>query len=175
MCTAGAGPKASQPAVVFSGQSLSTPSALISGSNFTLVAVVKVPSTTAAQGILNPGGGSGGFLLGVSNNTTGDRDFNANGVSAITDGTMTTGWEAWVFSSDSSGNLTLTVNNVAKTLSPATATGTGFAAKTYIGGLNGSTRLLTGSLWEILVYSTKLGTTDTASLMTYLSASTGLF
>lgn len=176
ICTAGAGPKASQPAVVFASansQQLAFGAALLPIKNFTLAITGKSLSNASAMVWLTSGNnGANGFFIGTDVNGTNERGFNANGNTAITDGTATTAWESWIFSSDASGNLTFIMNGATTTLSPTAATAITPSASTNI-GQGGNARFLNGSIWEVLIYPTALA--SFTSLKTYLSQSTGLF
>lgn len=179
IATAASGPKASQPAVLWTGSETLTSiaTALIGTKNFTLVTVAKFSSIAAGHVIVNSGSNANGFLMGGNVNASSQRDFNANGNTAVSDTTnnATTNWEAWIFESDASGNLTLSVNNVTHTLSPANATGVSPTAQFSVGSLGTGTAVMVGAIWEVIVFTTKLGATDRASLVTYLSGETGLF
>lgn len=179
VCTAGAGPKASQPAVVFTAansQSLTRALALLPTKNFTLAIVGKSLSTASAMTWINVGSGAGsdGWLIGTDGNSDGARNFNANGVSAVDGGAATTSWEAWIFSSDASGNLTLFVNGTSVSPSASPVTAAAPTARTDLGTFgSSSSRFLNGSLFEVVIYPAALA--SVTALKSYQSAVTGLF
>lgn len=175
-CTAGAGPKVTLPAVVFSGagtQFMTLASAIIPTKNFTVAMVFKATSVAVQQAVFATGNASNGWALGVDLAADNNRSLNANGVIGATAGAATTAWEAWIFSSDASGNLTMRVNGANQAVSPGTATAGAPTALTVLGSLAGTSRFLDGSLFEVLVYPTMLS--SNTSLLAYQSAETGLF
>jgi hypothetical protein len=120
------------------------------------------------------GGASAGFTLFTS--TGGERNFNAGGVVAISDNAATytpNTFESWIFSCDSSGNLSLLVDGTAHTLSTTNATPNA-GSLFWIGGAPGVGNALTGAIYEVIVYSQKLTTTQLNQLVAYQLAQTGL-
>lgn len=176
--TAGAGPNGLS-GVVFasaSSQSVALTNALVGTKNFTVAIVGKATSTAAIQALAASGNASNGFVFGIDINGTSRRDFNANGVVAVTDNTnvATTNFEAWVFTSDASGNLSLIVNGTAHTLSVASTTASAPAANFSVGALAG-TRYLNGTIFEVIVYPTALSAANITALVAYQRAVTALW
>lgn len=177
--TAGVGPNANLPALVFTSansQSLGIANALIGTKGFTVALVAKVTSNASAQGICASGTSANGIIFGVDVNGTNDRDFNANGNVAISDTTSvaSTSWEAWIFSSDASANLALLVNNAAQTLSTANATLLAPSAAFNVGNNGSAGAFLNGSVFEILVYGSQSASL-TSGIASYQSKETRLF
>jgi hypothetical protein len=180
--TSGVGPKVSLPALVFTAansQFLSRAAAVVPQNNFTVGIVAKANSVASSMVHYCAGSAANGILFGPDNNASTKRDFNANGVAAISDTTnnATTNWELWILSCDGAGNLTLRVNGVAHTLSPSSAAIAAPTALSTIGALNGgTTRFLDGLIYEIFVYNQAVSLGNiTGVLEPYESAQTGLF
>lgn len=177
--TAAAGPQASLPALVFTSansQTLTLANALIGTKNFTVAIVGKVLSTAVSGVYASAGSAANGMEFGVDTRGTSRRDFNANGVVAISDTTSvaSTSWEAWIMTSDNSGNLTLLINGAAHSLDTATATCNTPGALFSVGTLGGGSAFLNGSIFEVLVYATALSAGQQTSLYNYQHAITGL-
>jgi hypothetical protein len=125
--------------------------------NFTLAVVGQVASTSSGQQAFCSFGnviGGDGIALGVDLQLTGARDAIQAGVGFIEDGAATTNWEAWVFSSDASGNLSLLVNGASQSLSPSNQTGVAPSADFTVGGNASGTYQLAGALFEVIAYNT---------------------
>jgi hypothetical protein len=162
--TANAGPGGNTNAVLFTSgtwMALRTANnALIGTKNFTIALVAQVTSTANQNVFVSSGDAASGVSVGVGLNATATRDVNDMGKSvglfgqAISDGPATTAWEAWVYTSDSSGNLSLMVNGVPKTLAPGNSTAISPSANFYVGSWTPSTGQLGGGLAEIDVWTT---------------------
>jgi len=175
-CTAAAGPQASLPGIVCvaaSSQRVSRSAAVIPTKDFTVATVAKSTSASA-QALFSSGSTGDGWTVGYNVNGDSSRAFNAAGVAAVSDGAITTSWEAWIFQSDTSGNLSLLVNGVAKTLTPSNATALTGSSASSVGAL-GATRFLDGTVWEVIVYPHKISASDLTALLAYQSRITGLF
>ncbi|HEY2598587.1 MAG TPA: LamG-like jellyroll fold domain-containing protein [Candidatus Dormibacteraeota bacterium] len=129
--------------------------ALIGTTNFTIAIIGKVTSTASVQSFVSVGTTANGIVLGVDINASSARDFNANGVVAVSDTTSlaTTSWESWVLNSDASGNLTLMVNGVAHTPSPASATCAAPSAFLTLGAASAGSEALNGGLYDSAVWT----------------------
>jgi hypothetical protein len=175
LCTSGTGPKVSLPSVVFSGTSaqMALATAIIPTKNFTVVLVVKTSNTAASGVFCASGNTSSGWEFTDSG---GNRFMIANGVVGVQDTTAgaTTGWEVWIFNSDASGNLALTINGTVHSLSTSPVTALTPSGNFWVGGLAGVGNLV-GQIFEIVVWPSKLGSSDQTSLLTYESQETGLF
>jgi hypothetical protein len=147
--------------------------ALVGTKNFTIAIVAKVTSTAVAQAFCAYGapiGGNGGYV-GVDFAGTGLRSFDQSGVNPISDGPATTSWEAWVFTSDTNGNLSLLVNGASQSPSPSSSTANAPSAVFTVGGNNSGTAVLTGNIFEVIVYNTAQSNT---AIYSYQHAITGL-
>ena len=154
--TAGAGPGGTLPAVVFTGTStdvLHIASALgIGTKNFTIAIIVQAASASAAEAFLSVGNTSSGTCLTISSSTRNPAQL--GGVGAISDGASSASWEAWVFTSDASGNFTFTVNGVNKSVSPASGTAAAASADFTVGAFSNFNSPMTGSVLEVLAWAT---------------------
>lgn len=177
LCTAGAGPKVTLPAVVFtsaSSQNLALALALVPTKNFSISIIAKATSTASIQSLVSCGSGNG-QEFGVDTNGDTLRGFNAAGVLAITGGAATTAWEAWLYTSDASGNISLKVNGVTQALSAASVTSGAPAAQTNFGSRTGTTAFLNGSMFGVVIWPTALSAGGITQALAFQSAASGLF
>jgi Concanavalin A-like lectin/glucanases superfamily len=177
--TAGAGPRASQPALVFTG----TNNTFLQGSSApagtTWTAFVVHNPTTNGNGIPFHEGtaGNNGHGFSINAAATNKCELIFGGVAVETGPACTAGaWQEWAATSTNVGPAqTFRVNGVSQVLSASNAAENVPGAGYFVGANLSGNFMFTGSIYLVLEYNRVLLAGEIASVESWISQLTGIF